>query len=162
MKRNIYVRAFELNFFKVIGFNKDLFFNPGISIDADTEITQAKEYKEMDFESKLLDRLKKIDCPTLSFHAKQILTHTHSDFSDYNPSTLITSLFLYCYGNDSLKSLLQSRFPQYPYEAFNSPERIDSYIKDTLLAGSESLRRSRLFSIGHQRSGKSSLLQSLR
>ena len=104
----------------------------------------------------LSERFENLGHQTLASLARQILSNT-----DNNPAKTITRLILHYY-DDDLRSFLNSQYPNDLYETFNTAERIQTYIKDTLLAGSESLRRVRLFSIGHQGSGKSSLLHSMR
>ena len=106
---------------------------------------------------KLSERFENLGHQTLASLARQIFSH-----ADNNPAKTITRLILHYYGDRYLRSFLNTHYPNDLYGTFNTAERIQTYIKDTLDAGSDSLRRVRLFSIGHQGSGKSSLLHSMR
>ena len=48
-------------------------------------------------------------------------------------------------------------FPSELYQSLDSPEKISTYIRDTIQSGYSGLRKYRLFTVGHQGCGKSSL-----
>ena len=53
-------------------------------------------------------------------------------------------------------------FPSESLETFDTPEKIRSSIKDILKFGANHVKRDRVFITGHQGSGKTSLIQSIR
>ena len=56
-----------------------------------------------------------------------------------------------------IRERLERDFPSELYQSLDTPERISTYIRDTMLSGSSGLRKYRLFTVGHQGCGKSSL-----
>ena len=61
-----------------------------------------------------------------------------------------------------LRPILREEFPSESLETFDTSEKIRSNIKDFLKFGASHVKRDRVFITGHQGSGKTSLIQSIR
>ena len=98
-----------------------------------------------------------MNCPTLE-------TSLKSGDNPAEDSLLTTSLKIihYFYGDEHYREYLRESSPTIPFEALNSEERIKNYMDDIIKSGTTCLRRKRIFTVGHQGSGKSSLLHSMR
>ena len=63
----------------------------------------------------------------------------------------------------TVRATLDKKFPsELRYNGDNADEKIIQFIEDILKFGSTTVRKERLFMVGHQGSGKSSLVRSLR
>ena len=93
-----------------------------------------------------------MNCPTLETSLK----------SGDNPAEDIFKIIHYFYGDEHYREYLRESSPTIPFEALNSEERIKNYMDDIIKSGTTCLRRKRIFTVGHQGSGKSSLLHSMR
>ena len=72
-------------------------------------------------------------------------------------STTVRIVLNYCCVD--IRERLGRDFPSDLYQSLDTPERISTYIRDTMQSGSSGLRKYRLFTVGHQGCGKSSLNQ---
>ena len=99
-----------------------------------------------------------MECPTLE---KIRISPVHYESAN-NPAADIARIIHFYYGDDSYREYLRCVSPNIPFEALNSADRIMNYIQDIIKSGSKCLRRKRIFTVGHQGSGKSSLLHSMR
>ena len=62
----------------------------------------------------------------------------------------------------AMREIFRSTFSQIPFGAINTKQKLSNYIGEIVESGSTSIRKVRLFTIGHQGAGKTSLLQSVR
>ena len=70
-------------------------------------------------------------------------------------ATTVRIILNYCCVD--IRERLDRDFPSELYQSLVTPERISTYIRDTMQSGSSGLRKYRLFTVGHQGCGKSSL-----
>ena len=62
----------------------------------------------------------------------------------------------------AMREVFKSTFSQIPFSAINTYQKLISYIGEIVESGSTAIRKVRLFTIGHQGAGKTSLLHSVR
>ena len=62
----------------------------------------------------------------------------------------------------SVREEFESTFSQIPFDAINTQQKLSNYIGEIVESGSTYLRKVRLFTIGHQGAGKTSLIHSVR
>ena len=62
----------------------------------------------------------------------------------------------------SMREIFTSTFSQIPFAAINTYLKLFNYIGEIVESGSTAIRKVRLFTIGHQGAGKTSLLHSVR
>ena len=62
----------------------------------------------------------------------------------------------------SVRKIFKSTFSQIPFAAINTKQKLSNYIGEIVESGSTSIRKVRLFTIGHQGAGKTSLLHSIK
>ena len=78
-------------------------------------------------------------------------------------SLISTVLLLFIYILfPGVRFLFPLKFPQIPFTAINTKKKLDNYINKIVESGSTCIRKVRLFTIGHQGSGKTSLIHSVR
>ena len=62
----------------------------------------------------------------------------------------------------NMREKFKSTFSQIPFDAINTQQKLSNYIGEIVESGSTSIRKVRLFTIGHQGAGKTSLIHSVR
>lgn len=85
-----------------------------------------------------------------------------SSISSESPVSSVLLLFLYILLPTKMRQIFISKFPNVPFTAINTLEKLLDYIKESIESGSTSTRKIRLLTIGHQGSGKTSLIHSVR
>ena len=70
-------------------------------------------------------------------------------------ATAVRVILNYCCPD--IRERLARDFPSELYQSLDTPERISTYIRDTMQSGASGLRKYRLLTVGHQGCGKSSL-----
>ena len=100
-------------------------------------------------------RLKDMDLPEI-----EEISYSSSVNSDSLISSVLL-LFMYIL-LPARRFIFESKFPDIPFDAINTKKKLDSYISEIIESGSTCIRKVRLFTIGHQGSGKTSLIHSVR
>ena len=102
---------------------------------------------------KISDALVDLDLPEI--------TELVFENTDWKSNSSILLLLLYIMMPD-MRSDLESEFPQIPFDSINTKKKLFDYIGEIIKSGSNCIRKVRLFAIGHQGAGKSSLLHSIK
>ena len=81
-----------------------------------------------------------------------------------SPAEDVAKIIQYFYSDkdSSYRQKLEIQNPNIPFESLNSADRILHYLEDIIKTGSEIFRKNRMFTVGHQGSGKTSQIHSMR